>query len=217
MLSTDRTEFDAQLEILCAGYDRPVGNRSEAYWKACAKMSLIEFARIVEHAISPDGPTKFPSTHDVWDILKKLRTESRRRTIEQPQDARDHLEFYGNRLLLRHMGDRRGLGSMGKFVPGHGLVDCGASAELLDCRRAMKAVVDWFTEPVRDDADDATPAAFIESAMKAIAAVSIITPATIREWSTQMQDPAAHVPFPAWMARPLPRTNAVPSSLLERA
>lgn len=74
MLSTDRDEFDVQLAILCAGYDRPVGDRGEAYWKGCAKMSLIEFARIVEYALGEQGPEKIPTVNHLWRMRSQLRT-----------------------------------------------------------------------------------------------------------------------------------------------
>jgi hypothetical protein len=72
--STDRDEFDSQLAILCAGYDRPVGDRSEAYWKGCAKMSLIEFARIVDYALGEQGPEKIPTVNQLWRLRSQLRT-----------------------------------------------------------------------------------------------------------------------------------------------
>jgi hypothetical protein len=210
MLSTNRDEFAAQMRILCDGFNVPLGERVDAYFKGCAKMSLIEFARVVAHALGEDGPEKIPNTGQVWKILHTLKARARAQTFEQPQDTRDHLEYYANRLLLRHMGNRLGLGSRAKFVPGHGLVDAVASAELSACRKVTRALVDWFTQPVREGADDATPAAFIESFIRALAAVSVITPATLREWAAQLKDPAAQVPFPPWTARPLPRTADAP-------
>ncbi len=213
MLSTDREEFAAQMRLLCDGFNVPLSERVEAYFKGCAKMSLIEFARCVEYALGADGPEKIPTTGQLWKILHALKSRAQIHTYEQPKDTRDHLAFYANRLLLRHIGNRGGLGSTGRFVPGYGLVDCVASPELVACRKATKALVDWFLQPVREGAEDATPAAFIELFIRAISAVSVIAPATLREWDQQRQEPAALIPFPTWMARPLPRVTESPRML----
>lgn len=216
MLSTDREEFAAQMRILCDGFNVPLGERVDAYWKGCASMSLIEFARCVEYALGEDGPEKIPNTAQIWKLLRKLKNRSQSQVIEQPKDTRDHLEFYANRLLLRHLGDRHGLASTAKFVPGYGIVNATSSGELLACRKVVQALVDWFTEPVREGADDATPAAFIEAFIAALAMVSVITPASLREWNEQMKLPAAQLPFPPSMARPMARANDVQQPLFAR-
>lgn len=74
MLSTDREEFEVQMALLCAGFNVPLGDRVEAYWKGVAKMSLLEFARTVEYALGEEGPEKIPSTAQLWAIKKKMRS-----------------------------------------------------------------------------------------------------------------------------------------------
>lgn len=76
MYSTDREQFDVQLSLLCQGYGFWVGERSEAYWKGLSKMSMIEFARCVEHALSETGPEKIPNVHGIWKIRNELRAKT---------------------------------------------------------------------------------------------------------------------------------------------
>lgn len=73
MISTDRDQFEAHLGILCAAFDKPPGDRVDAYWKAMQRMTIAEFARAVEFAIGENGPRKMPSTGALWDIRNNLR------------------------------------------------------------------------------------------------------------------------------------------------
>jgi hypothetical protein len=73
MLSTDRADFEDHVKALCAGYNVPLGDRIEAYWKGMQKMSLAEFARCVEHALGEEGPEKIPTTGQLWKIRKALK------------------------------------------------------------------------------------------------------------------------------------------------
>ena len=215
MLSTDREEFEAQLSMLCAGFNVPVGDRSEAYWKGLSKMSLIEFARCVEFALGEEGPGKIPTTKQVWDIRRKLKAPPPTQVVrEQAQDSRDHLEFYAHRLLLRHVMSRSGLSSTSRFVPGYGLVDCQPSAELTKCLTAKRGLIDWFQEPVREGDEMATPKLFIEMFIKAISAVSVISPIALHEWAQQCAVPRANAAFPPWMARPLKHQTDKPNQQL---
>lgn len=217
MQSSDREHFLIQLARLCAGFDIPVTKaREDAYWSGLAAMSLAQFARCIDFAVGPHyDDEKFPTTGRLWKIHRSFRSAPQHAIIEQPIDSRDHLEYYANRLLLRHMGHRLGLGSKGRFMPGYGLVECVASPELLACRQATKAITNWFRGPVSEGAEDATPAAFIEAFIRAIAAVSVITPTTLLEWAEQVKDPLAQLPFPAWMARPLAKSTDTDRPLLE--
>lgn len=74
MQTSDRPEFERQLNMLCRAYGVPHdAERSEAYWMAFNRLGLIEFARVVETAIGPDGPDKMPTTKQLWGIRKKLK------------------------------------------------------------------------------------------------------------------------------------------------
>lgn len=205
MESGDRTEFDAQLAILCAGYDKPVGDRGEAYWKGLHRMGLIEFARCVEHAVSEQGPEKFPTTHAIWDIARALKSRGRATStaVAVPEDPRDHLLFYANRMFLRHMITRGGLGSTGRFIPAHGMVDVQASPELIAARQFVRKLVDWWSEPIRESDPDATHAEFIRQFTEGLDKISPLASATRREWEKRQRELSPRDIFPPHMGREL--------------
>ena len=99
--------------LLCAGFNVPVSVRPDAYWKGMAKMSIIEFARCIEYALSEDGPEKIPNTKELWNIRTKLKTESRKRAAPPPAATIDH--SWGMRLVngmfMRYLYRRRFLES----------------------------------------------------------------------------------------------------------
>lgn len=82
MYNSERAEFDELLRQLCAGFNKPVGDRSEAYWKGLSRMSLVEFARCVEFALGEQGPKDIPTTPQVWGIRKQLRAH---REVRPPE------------------------------------------------------------------------------------------------------------------------------------
>lgn len=75
MNAGDREEFEKLIAELCAGFNVPPGERPAAYWKGLAKMSLGQFARVVEQALGEDGPEKIPTVRAVWDLHRKRRSE----------------------------------------------------------------------------------------------------------------------------------------------
>ena len=87
MHTADREEFDKQLNALCAGYDKPVGDRGDAYWRGLAKMDLPTFARVVEFALGEGGPEKIPTTGQCWQISKQLRARPRVFEHDRPAAA----------------------------------------------------------------------------------------------------------------------------------
>ena len=76
MISSDYAEFTKQLQALCLGFNVPLGDRPDAYWKGLQKMALSEFTRCVEFALGEHGPEKIPTTGEVWRIRGRLRTAS---------------------------------------------------------------------------------------------------------------------------------------------
>ena len=75
MRSEDREQFDAQVATLCAAYNVPLGDRPAAMWQAFEKISLSEFARMVEYAMGESGPEKFPTVKQLWNIRRDLRAK----------------------------------------------------------------------------------------------------------------------------------------------
>lgn len=74
MQRDDRTEFDRQISILCAGFNVPLGDRAEAYWRAFERLSLVEFARMVDAALADGEGDRIPTVRQLWAIRRKLRT-----------------------------------------------------------------------------------------------------------------------------------------------
>jgi hypothetical protein len=149
MQAGDREEFEAQVKLLCAGYDRPVADRLEAYWKGLGKMAIIEFARVVEFAIGEDGPEKLPDTHACWRILKQLKTRASKPpampALPKAHLPDDHLAFFANRILLRHVIWRGGIGER----------------ELTACLKVKAAVVREFAPFVIERDELATKGEFL--------------------------------------------------------
>jgi hypothetical protein len=205
MLSTDRTEFESQLAALCAGFNVPATKeRQEAYWTGLSKMSLPQFVRTVEHALGEDGPEKFPTTGSIWKLYKHAKSQTQ--TIRQnvPKlEQQDHLEYFANRMFMRHITNRGGLGSSGRFTPGYGLVDCKASVELVAARAVLRELVDYFSGPICEGDEDATPAQFVEQLIVALDKVSKIDQKTLRGWGEMASHADARKPFAPHMGRPL--------------
>ena len=103
MLATDRTDFDAQLAALCAGFNVPMGDRPTAYWAGLAKMELATFARVVAHSLGEDGPEKIPTTRQCWMISKQLRKAVAPPPPERPPWKGDSWDIRGNLWLLNRV------------------------------------------------------------------------------------------------------------------
>lgn len=210
MLSTDRAEFESQLGKLCAGLNVPMTTeRIEAYWTGLAKMSLLQFVRVIDHALGEDGPDKFPTVPGIWKILKAARNTSTQVTQTIAGQQQDHLLYFANRMFWRVLGARisEGMGSTGRFVPPHGMTECKPSAELSACRKVVNDLVEYFTPPVLDGDEDATPHAFISAFVKGMQRCTKLDEPSLNHWRGALKDPRSKVPFPKYMARPLGSTH----------
>lgn len=206
MQSSERTEFEEQLGILCAGFNVPVTpHRREAYWKGLAKMSLAQFARCVDHAVSDDwADAEVPTTKQIWGMHRSFRMRPAGVIATQDherEDPRDHLLFYANRMFLRHLVTRGGLGSTGRFVPAYGMVDCKPSPELIVARKFVRDLVDWWCGPIAEGDPDAIQADFIRQFMTGLDKISPLVPEVKREWESRIADPRSQAPFDRSMGR----------------
>jgi hypothetical protein len=213
----DRDQFEEQLGVLCAGFNLPVTpHRRDAYWRGLGKMSLAQFARCVDLAVSEDGPDDMPTPKSIWRIHRALRSQGALVVSQdQPQeDSRDHLLFFANRMLLRHLTDRDGLGSTGRFVPAYGMVDCKPSSALIAARKFVRDLVDYWIAPVSEGDPDATPAEFIRQFAAGLSRVSRVDAKTLRTWRQHMEAPESNVPFAPHMGRKLEPRFARNDSLM---
>ncbi len=205
MLSSERTEFETLISQLFAGFPSSgvqTPNRIEAYWKGLQKLGLVELTRLVEFALSEHGPDRLPSVPQLW----RMRSEMRRtpKALEQPRrEIPDHLEFFANRLLWSHVRTRGGLGSHGRFAPGHGIVECRPSEELRRVFDMRRDLVREFRQYVADGDDLATPEEFCRRWLAALTPLSAPTPAHCALVEGFRRREASHKPFPRSMARAL--------------
>lgn len=153
MQLSDRTDFEAQLASLCAGFNVPVGDRAEAYWRGLARMELRTFARIVEHCLGEDGPEKIPTTKQCWLHSKALRKNGADAPAEpkRPPWTGDHWDVESNFRLLAHI---RASGK--RYGPDAGYSEALREATAGPLTRAYAAVlVRWkkaFAEDMRVEA-----------------------------------------------------------------
>lgn len=89
MLSTEREDFETQLEVLFGGYPTFLTPpRKEAYWRGLQKMPLSTFVRCVDYALqdTSEEAKKLPTVHRIWDISRGLKRA-------QPQRPEPELEL----------------------------------------------------------------------------------------------------------------------------
>lgn len=196
MLSTEMDGFEAELAKLCAGFEVPVTkHRKDAHWSGLRKMSLAQYQRCVDIAIGEDGPDDFPTPKAIWRIHRQLRVagpadavHTSARVMSDP----DHLEYFANRLLLKHLTHRCGLGSGAQ-----------ASAELADCLEFKRELVSEWLPYIRERDEDATPAEFLRRWILGLRRVSRVDKAELVALQAFADDERSLTPFPGHVGREL--------------
>lgn len=104
MLSTDGEEFEAQIRVLFANWDKPPSKeRIEAYRRGLQSMQMPALTRLIDYAISPDGPDDLPTPKGMWALQREMREHQRlREQALRPQQAAagDDHALLVNRWLL---------------------------------------------------------------------------------------------------------------------
>jgi hypothetical protein len=106
MLSTEREDFDKQLEVLFGGYPTFVtAPRKEAYWRGLQKMPLSVFVRCVDAALqdqSEEGK-KLPTVNRVWELSRALKARSA--PVQRTQESRQYDDYHllGQRWLFAYL------------------------------------------------------------------------------------------------------------------
>lgn len=104
MNSTDRTEFDSQLAVLCAGMDVPcTQERKEAYWKGLQQMSLSIFVRTVEFILAKETWARIPKPGQVWECSKRMRASGPPPAPRDDGFRGDAWDIQSNLFLLAHI------------------------------------------------------------------------------------------------------------------
>lgn len=112
MNSTDRNDFDLLMGKLCMGLGvKPEPARIQTYWDGLhVKMSIIQFARVVEHCLDEGGVDKMPKLPEVWKIWRQVKDKSRRaapaQAADTPPDQTWGLQLV-NSMFLTYLHQRR--------------------------------------------------------------------------------------------------------------
>ncbi len=86
MQATDREAFEEQFAALCAGFNVPCTlPRRHAYFLGLAKMSLQQFARVVERCLADNGPEEMPTVSAMWRLHRERRLAQA--VAENPQKS----------------------------------------------------------------------------------------------------------------------------------
>lgn len=203
MQTSEMQDFEQQLSVLCAGYNLPVTpHRKHAYFVGLAKMSLVQFTRVVEYAVSDDGPEDFPTSKAVWKLHREILRHARVQA-PKPSDAHepDHVEFLANRLLLDVWWNRPGFGSVGTFKPAYGLIDCQTSPLLVALLAEKRRLVNWWSGPIREGDPACTPHAFMQDFAKTIGKLVEISEQLRTRWQETYSSRDGLAPFPGHMGR----------------
>lgn len=212
MVSSDREAFEEQFAALCAGFNVPCTlPRRHAYFLGLAKMTIAQFARVVERVLTEANLEDMPTVTALWRVHRERRAVQA--AAEKPPLVPDpeHIVYFANRLLFLHLRIRGGLGSSGKFIPAYGMADCTASPELERCLGFKRALVAEFMGYVNEGEELATPAEFIRRWSLGLRRVSEVSPDEAKALAQIAVEPECAIPFPAFMARPIDSVRQVPA------
>jgi hypothetical protein len=160
-------DLASELESFCDYWTAKAGSAATKMdWRATYRIWMRKAAKTPRGA-SPYRPAA-PPTH-------------------QQKTEPDHLLYFANRLLLRHMAARHGLGA----------------EELRAALKVKRETIDWFTQPIREGDESATPKEFVMQFAQALGKVSALTQPTRESWWRYIKSDAAQKPFPIEMARAL--------------
>lgn len=74
MQESDGTAFERVFRRLCAGYDTPpTDERKAAYWRSLRKLTLLEFAGLVDMALVESSFASMPTVGAMWDLHRRTQ------------------------------------------------------------------------------------------------------------------------------------------------
>jgi hypothetical protein len=145
MLSTEREDFEKQLEVLFGGYPTFVtAPRKEAYWRGLQKMQLSMFVRCVDAALqdqSEDGK-KLPTVNRVWELSRALKARSLPTRTQETQAIYDDYHLLGQRWLFGFLLGKGGVDpdKLPKLIAAKNLI----VSEFRECREIDTNVAEWL-------------------------------------------------------------------------
>lgn len=156
MLSTDRQDFEAQLEVLFGGYPAAflTAPRKEAYWRGLQKMPLSLFVRCIDCALQDQSEEgrKPPTVNRVWEISRNLRSAAAPQKQALTLQQHDDYHCLGQKWLLA-------------FIVKRAINDKTTLSEqqLQGCVRQKTRIVDQFR--AGNDLSEAVVAEWLDVAM----------------------------------------------------
>lgn len=107
MQAADRAAFEEQVKQLLAGFDRkPTPERIEAYWRGLSRMPLGGFSRVVDHALSEQGPDEIPTPRQCWNLYRGMRVSGPAKAQEDEGPPLNRVEMFANRALYVYLCQR---------------------------------------------------------------------------------------------------------------
>lgn len=84
MHDNEQVEFTRHLSVLCSGFNVPLADRSEAYWRAFRRLQLSEFIRLVDAALASNELDKMPTVAGLRALRKTLKVNTAKRNAADP-------------------------------------------------------------------------------------------------------------------------------------
>lgn len=110
MEAGDRKAFDTILGEIFAAIDKPLGDaKTEAFWKALQRLTILEMARIRDEMLASletsEAPKSF-SVSDVWALKRRLRAKAPIAGNQQPVNFEAALQNEIARLTANDKPER---------------------------------------------------------------------------------------------------------------
>lgn len=103
-MASNRSDFDAQMSILCAAFDVPcTQERKDAYWLALKDMPVAKFARTIEFLLREEDWTRIPKPGQIWAISRRLRASGPPKLSTPDEFPGGPWEIMANVFLLAHI------------------------------------------------------------------------------------------------------------------
>lgn len=166
--------FESELRRLFAGFDRPLSpEKIAAYRTSLRHMHEAGFGRVVDFALSEDGPERLPIPKECWRIFRRLQAAARAAvpTSSAPAWKGDAWDERANRRLVHVLmkqvavrgvsyhsaEDRDRIRATGRVLDAK---DC--SAETLELHKAFidaknewaRVMREWGEPPSEDDQEE---------------------------------------------------------------
>ena len=102
MQDTDAKSFERAILRLCAAFDVPLTDaRREAYWRSFRKVSVLEFAGLIDAALIESTFASMPTVGALWELHRKLQPSNPRPEKRRGPSIQEQLCDYAASKLKR--------------------------------------------------------------------------------------------------------------------